>query len=181
MKYFASLVSTITEPMLLITGIALAVGWQAGLRGSTYGWYVLYLLGITLIIWRARIYFSKSMRTNWDVSDRIKRVRLLILLLGFSVLIWLSLFMFRVGALSRFMLGLFIWLLGFFLITLKTKISGHIAVATLAVFWFWPMAVVLPLVGWSRLVLKRHTPIEVIGGFLYSLIWLRLAQHFLMK
>src|SRR3989344_958322 len=165
---FASLVSIITEPMFLVIFIAAAGGYQAGVRGILYGWYIIYLLGLSLIIWLARLRFMKSMHTNWDVSDRVKRVRLLLLLLGFSAFIFLSVYVFHIPALSRFVFGLVLWLIGFFLITLKAKISGHMAIATLAVGWFWPMVFFLPFIGWSRLVLKRHTLVEVILGAVYS-------------
>lgn len=181
MNSFATFISTVTEPMALILVIGLVGGWQAGLRGYLYMWYVLYLMGFSLVIWVARLRFIHTMHTNWDVSNRPKRVRLLLLLLGFSVFIALSLFVFQTPALTRFVFGLFLWFFGFFLITLKTKISGHMAVATLTVGWFWPMVFALPLIGWSRVVLKRHTVREVIGGFLYSLLWLSLGSHFLMR
>lgn len=178
---FASLISTTTEPMLLAMIVGFIGGWQTGLRGYIYIWYVLYLLGLSLVIWVARLRFMHSMHTNWDVSSRPKRVRLLIFLLGFSAFIFLSIFVFHTPALTRFVFGLLLWLLGFFLITLKTKISGHMAVATLIVGWFWPIIFLLPLIGWSRIVLKRHTVGEVIGGFLYTLLWLSLVQRFLMR
>lgn len=57
-----------------------------------------------------------------------------------------------------------------------TKVSVHTgimtAVAVASGFFSWPWAIALgagtALVGWSRLVLKRHTPVEVISGILIA-------------
>ena len=79
--------------------------------------------------------------------------------------------------------GLFVvWFLGFFLISLFWKISGHagsIALATgLIIFWYgwnwWPALSLVLLMGWARVATKDHTVSQVVGGALYSwgLIWL---------
>lgn len=169
---FATLISQWTEPMIVFMGLALLGGWQSGLRDAVFFFYVIYLLVISIIIWFVRLRLTRSLHTNWDVSDRPKRVRLLVLLLGFSILFFSSLVFFGSASLMKVSGMYFLWLLGFSLITLKTKISGHMAVSTLAVGWFWPIALALPFIGWSRLVLKRHTVREVIGGFLYSFVFL---------
>jgi len=59
-----------------------------------------------------------------------------------------------------------------FVITLVWQISIHTAtVAALATFTIlalgvemWPVAVLVPLVAWSRLYLNRHTLAQVVGG-----------------
>lgn len=181
----ASIISSVTEPMVVFMLLALLGGWQVGLRGSPYIWYVLYLLAISIGVWVARLRLTKSLRTNWDVSNRPKRVRLLLLLLGFGALFFSSLFVFGSLELMKLSGLFFFWLLGFFLITLKTKISGHMAVLTFlfgfSILWygmaFAPLLLVLPLVGWSRLVLKRHTIGEVIGGTSYSFLFLLLFNN----
>ena len=58
------------------------------------------------------------------------------------------------------------------------KISLHSAMVTFFVtmiliiygYVYWPIAVAIPLVAWSRLELKRHTIFQLIGGFLLALI-----------
>jgi membrane-associated phospholipid phosphatase len=185
-QFFASFISSMTEPMAIFMLLALMGGWHVGLRNASYVWYVSYLLILSVAIWVARLRFMKTLHTNWDVSSRPKRVRLLLLLLGFSVLFFSSLWFFGSMALMKLSGTFFLWLLGFFLITLKVKISGHMAVLTLLLgyttTWYGvmllPSLLLLPIVGWSRVVLKRHTMGEVIGGFLYSVIfyeaWIRI-------
>jgi membrane-associated phospholipid phosphatase len=54
------------------------------------------------------------------------------------------------------------------------KLSVHLALATFATFIILRIAptlgvallIFLPILGWSRLVLSRHSPVEVVGGFL---------------
>lgn len=60
------------------------------------------------------------------------------------------------------------------LITLSWKISFHTAVITSVVtaivilggFKFWPLLLLIPLVGWARVALNRHTPWQAVGGAL---------------
>jgi len=145
---------------------------------------VVYLLIVSIVLWIARIYAVKILRTNWDISDRAKRVQSLIPLIGICIGFLLGLLLWDNQGLIRFGSMLLLWLVGFSLITLKTKISGHMAVLTFSVglllYWYGlvalPLMALLPMVGWSRLVLKRHTMIEVIGGTLYSTIFLFLLS-----
>ncbi|KKT34555.1 MAG: hypothetical protein UW22_C0071G0001 [Candidatus Gottesmanbacteria bacterium GW2011_GWB1_44_11c] len=84
---------------------------------------------------------------------------------------------------QQFFLFLLVSFFGFFLITLKFKISGHMWTATLLicmfVYWYgWimvPLFLMIPLIAWSRLMLKRHTVGEVIGGVVYSIMVFFLA------
>jgi membrane-associated phospholipid phosphatase len=61
------------------------------------------------------------------------------------------------------------------LVTLFWKISFHGATITAAAtttvmvsssYYVWPVMLLVPLVGWSRIRLKRHTPRQVIYGSL---------------
>jgi len=81
-----------------------------------------------------------------------------------------------------------VWFIGDIAITSKIKISGHIQILVLTIgymiAWYGaamiPLLVLIPFVGWSRLVLKRHTLVEVIGGVLYSGIFVY-AVNFLLS
>lgn len=164
--------------VLLITG-----AWQAGIRGTAFISFVSYVGLFFLASWWLRLYAMKKLDTNWDISDRAKRVKSLVPFLGICAVFFGCMLLWGNAALVRFGMTLVIWILGFVLITLRTKISGHLGVLTLTlgflIIWFgaiWlPGLLLLPVVGWSRLVLRRHTMTEVIGGILYSLIF-----HFLL-
>lgn len=185
----ASLISYLTEPMIVAMGIVLLGGWHAGLRDNAFNTFSVAVVGCSVFIWVLRVLAVHRLRTNWDMSDRKKRVRSLLPLIGICVVFYALISSIGNGELARFGGWLFAWLIGFFLITLKTKISGHMAVLTLFVglIWLWygasyaALILALPAVSWSRLTLKRHTPVEVIGGTLYSLVFLLffVAQTFL--
>lgn len=176
MNSIALLVSSVFEPMLVLPLMILFGGWHAGLRGGSFITLVIYVLLFSGFVWMLRIVAVKKLKTNWDMSDRKKRIRALLPLVSFSVVFFSVLFLWRDPALISFSLSVFIWMIGFFLITLRTKISGHLSVITLTLGFllrwygpsYWPLLLILPLVAWSRMVLKRHNPVEVIGGFLYS-------------
>lgn len=176
----ASLISKITEPMAIVTGMVLLGAIHAGIEGAGLVLFILYMSMVSIVVWVARIRFMTSLRTNWDVSERPKRVRMLVILSGFSILLFLSFMLWQNAELITLCIGLLVWLFGFSLITLKTKISGHMGVLTLAIGmlarWYgngwYALFFFLPIVAWSRLFLKRHTMIEVIGGTLYSVMML---------
>ena len=173
----ARIVSEIFEPMVVFLVITLVGAWHFHLRGIRYATYALYIVGVGMLVAAARVRLMRMMHTNWDISNRPKRVRLLMLLLAFCFLLFWSTFLWHSMAFSRFFELFLLWLVGFFLITLRIKISGHMAVAVLAigllVSWYeislWVLAVLVPILGWSRLKLKRHTLTEVVLGAAYSL------------
>lgn len=172
----ALFISTVFEPMTVLLVVSVFGGWYAGLRGVSLYWYYGYLFSFLAIVSFMRFVMAKKDHTNWDVSERKKRITPLLVLMGiFLGNLWIV-SMFGASNLTAYNASWFIWIVGFFLITLKTKISGHLSVLTLAlgflIRWYgvsyWPILLLLPLVGWSRIVLKRHTLVEVFGGILYS-------------
>ncbi len=68
------------------------------------------------------------------------------------------------------------------LVTFGWKISGHLAVSAflfaviIQIFgWhWWPLLLILPVIAWSRVVLKKHTIMQTIAGSALSLsvVWL---------
>ncbi len=68
----------------------------------------------------------------------------------------------------------FLQWLGIYMVTLCWKISVHATVASgVAFFLIWgfgiaatPLAMIIPLVAWSRVKLRRHSPAQVFAGVL---------------
>lgn len=158
MNSVALFVSRIFEPALLISIVFLvttrSVFWLFMVMGPVLGY---------------RLWLKKREHLDWDITDRKKRVMPLLLLCFFLVLINMLVRVFSPQLFSLSVLFL-LWTIGFFLITLKYKISGHVAVATLFAYFYPVSFFIVPVVSWSRVVLKKHTLGEVIAGFLYSLV-----------
>jgi membrane-associated phospholipid phosphatase len=183
---FASLISRIFDPFIGFTFLF----FLSAIRSGIAGWDLVTLMSIlfiTMILPPALLLFwaVKTKRiSNWDISDRSQRVRALLVL---GVFLFCDYFIMQFLG-TPLMKQLFVFLIniffGFFLITLRFKLSGHMATATLILLflfhWYgWimvPLFFLLPLLAWSRITLKRHTVGEVVGGFLYSLVIFFIAR-----
>ncbi len=128
----------------------------------------------------------KKMHTDLEITDRTKRTVPLIFaicsyLLGFLVLLWFS----APAIVSVLMLIYGTNTLIILIINFYWKISIHamgIAGPTAAfIFTFGPagviIGVIIPLVMWSRLKLKKHTFSQVIAGSVLGLLltWIQLS------
>jgi len=169
-------VSKAFEPMAVFLTVALIGGWHFRLRGLAFALYALYIISVGVLMGAARVRIMRVMHTNWDISSRPKRVRVLLMLLGFSSVLYAIITLWRSPSLTELYAMFLVWLIGFFLLTLKIKISGHLSVFVLTlgllVSWYemslWVFAVLIPLLSWSRVKLRRHTIPEVVLGTLYS-------------
>ncbi len=178
MKKFAYFISRIFDPFWVLGVLAIIVSLRSGLAGVNLERFLLLLTTVIiglpagLLIWAV-----KTKRVgNIDVSSRRQRVKVLgIFLLMLSVDLLLVKFF---GNQTLFNLFIFfsIWFLGFFLITLFWKISGHMAALTLSILliirWYglaWlPLIFLLPLLAWARIASKNHSLKQVIAGIIYS-------------
>ncbi len=107
--------------------------------------------------------------SNWDLSDRTERPKImwpLVVIEGVCIVL------FHLWPL----LPIFFAIIGFAIITHFWKISGHAMAAGLATgvcvitygWVWWPVLLIVPLVGWSRVVRKNHTLLQVIAGAIYA-------------
>lgn len=178
MNSFALFISYLFEPMVVIYVLALLGGLNAKLVGTSF---FVYLMSVSILVGSVvlmRLFFAKKDHTNWDVSERKKRIMPLLFLSVFVFIQYVLVRSFGNEVLTSLFFTLFIWNIGFFLITLKIKLSGHLSILTLAVgqliVWYgngalW-LVLLIPLLSWSRVYLKRHTTGEVIAGICYSII-----------
>lgn len=183
----ARAISIVGHPIVVLPG---AVAGLLALRAETSAslWYTLafaFVLGIGLLIYS---YFMVR-RGQWahiDASDRVERRQLnhltfVVLLLTTALSFYLQIWSIStVGLLGVTLMMGVILLVGPWL-----KVSLHTSFAALAasLFWgLWPIltvgALCVVLIGWSRLVLSRHSADEVVLGGLIGaatgagLIWL---------
>ncbi|MGC9347135.1 MAG: hypothetical protein ACP5JG_03260 [Anaerolineae bacterium] len=139
-------------------------------------WMALYsLLGLVapllFLVWQLR----RGDVTDLDIHFRQQRKwSLLVTAAGFAVA-WVSMSLAQAPGLLLLMVGtgLLQWI-AVYVISLRWKISIHSAsVSGVVLFVLWafglgavPVTLAVPLVSWSRVKLRRHTPAQVIGGIL---------------
>lgn len=179
---FASLISRLFDPFIIFFVILYLIALQGGLTGISLVSFLFTVLIAVVLPPVGLLYFAvkKKLITNWDISDRKQRVRAFIVFSILFVIDFLIIRTFHNAIITQVFTEFLIWFIGFFLITLFWKLSGHTGVATLFIglimYWygiqFWPLIMIIPLIAWSRVVLKRHTIAQVAGGVVYSIIFL---------
>lgn len=169
----AVVISRVFDPVWLIPAmIAIAVGWSVmnGLR-----WRFLVLLtaidGFIPFLYFIHLLKTKEI-SDWDTTKRTERFRLY----GFTIAvhavgILLALLLGKV-ILAKILFSFWVLALAFFEITLRWKISVHTGVSSAAVTflvflfgiqWIWLFLFVV-LIGWARVVMKKHTWQQAIAG-----------------
>lgn len=172
------LISWVFEPMIVLFVLCMLAGWHYGLTGWAMGTYVAYVSVFTVIIGLTRYILAKRAKTNWDLSDRKKRIVPLFVMAGIFCANLLVINLFGNEGLVRYFGMWLVSIIGFSVLTLLIKISGHLSVLTMATatmiawygIWTAPVLIIIPLVSWSRIALGRHTPVEVVGGIVYAVL-----------
>lgn len=171
-------ISWFFEPMFVLFALCMLAGWHYGLTGWTMIIYSVYVSVFTALIGVTRYFLAKRSKTNWDLSDRKKRVVPLFVLTGIFVANLAVIRLFGVDLLVRYFGLWLVSIIGFSLLTTRIKISGHLSVLVMAIAtiimwygsWTIPLLIAIPLVSWSRISLGRHTPVEVMGGITYAVL-----------
>lgn len=173
-------VSRLGSPPLLAT-IIILLGAQASEDSSAWLWAAFYILcAISLPAGYVMWLVQQEKVTDFDLRLREQRAHPLLVALTSAFIAWLVLWL---GSAPRLLLVLtgsaWVQLALLLVITLRWKISAHCATAAafvtfiLALFGTLaaPLIVVLPLIAWSRLRLRRHDLAQTIAGtFLGSAI-----------
>ena len=180
MKTAARWISIVAHPfvtgMVMIAGIAFQIGPTAE------AFRILLLVAAVALLPIAALATYKVRRGVWqniDASNRSERP----LLLGAGALVTAALLAFGLvfqpgSALTKGCIGVLVMLVVCVLVLRWVIVSLHMAFAALAAAMLlmsgsplgWGMVAILPLLAWSRLSLDRHTPPEVIVGFLAGVI-----------
>ena len=178
--FIAHVASRIFDPFIVFFFLLIMASVRGGATGMNLVSTVVVLVGgmivppMLLLFWAVR---TKKV-SNWDISDRRQRVwafLLFFLFLFFDVFIIKAL---HNEALSQLFILFIVSFIGTFCITLFWKISGHVSTLALVIgmilhwygFSWWPLLLLLPFLSWSRVVLKRHTVAQTIGGSIYGLL-----------
>lgn len=132
-------------------------------------------VGLSVFILVRKGYFS-----DLDISKREQRPLFFFLLVLFAIIYFLSLFYFQ-GPIVLFtaLSGIFLSIVVFSFINTRIKASIHVASITGLIFSFsilysgifLALLFLIPLIGWSRIKIHRHTKEEVfMGAFMGILI-----------
>ena len=159
-------------PLLLVykaTGdVVIALAWT--------GYTMIFLLAMTFFI----IYgVHKKIFTDMDVSKRTQRP-LLFFVSGFMAVVYLYGLLFLNGPkiLTAVIVGIIVSVLIISVINLRLKVSIHVATVASLLFalaiiyqgYAYLTLLLIPLVAWSRLKIKRHTLPETIAGAVLGIL-----------
>lgn len=179
----ATIISRIFDPFVMLTAL-LVMTFIRGGETHIFTWITAFGLMVGLPVVLMLIAMHKKIVSDWDISRRRERPRVLGVIL---ILEMINMFLIRpfVSAwITQTLIGIFVVLLGFTLITLRWKISGHALTNALftgaVIAWYgwgwWPMLLIVPLVGWARVKTGNHTVRQVVLGALYSWGLLQLVK-----
>jgi membrane-associated phospholipid phosphatase len=180
MTSLAQVISFLFNPILLLVFVPLLLVYK------TTGNVVLSLAwtGYTMIFLLIMVFFiiygvHKRIFTDMDVSKRTQRPLLFIVCLVIGLLyLWGLFFLNGPKILMIIVIGLMVSVLLASLINLRLKVSIHVATVTALLFtlaivyqgYYYITLLLIPLVAWSRLRIKRHTLPETIVGACFGIL-----------
>lgn len=175
---FAELISEIIGPHLWMPILLLLLAFRTGLSFDQLS-ILLPSLAILLIV-IPFTYLHVALRlgwvSKWDLPKKEERRPIMLIFFICSII---SLVLVKTfGTSMLFELFVLVLLIGFItsLITFFWKISIHMVLDTTGVLItnfllglnFWPLFLLIPVVAWARLKLKRHTPAQIAAGIVLS-------------
>ena len=169
----ATIISLVFDPFLMLAVVFVVI--LSGSPAFVPAFFVMVVLPLVLFIfaWKTRRV------SNWDVSDRRQRPKILWTLVGIETMGTIAFQLWPV-------IPIIIVITVFTVITHFWKISGHAMAAALATgtlvahygFVWWPVLLVVGVVAWARVVRRDHTLAQVIAGALYSWIVLFVLNNY---
>ncbi len=170
----ARFISFIFNPYILMLPVPyLLVVRQTGDYIYAGKWALFTLCFLVAVGFSVFILVKKGYFSDLDISKREQRPLFFFLLIFFAILYFLSLFYFQ-GPIVLFtaLSGIFLSIVVFSFINTRIKASIHVASITGLIFSFsvlyngvfFLLLFLIPLIGWSRIKIHRHTKSEVFTG-----------------
>lgn len=170
----ARIISSITNPLLVLFLVpymllsATHVESQIAIKWTVFTFLFVIMIGLFVFFEVKRGVF-----TDFDVSKKEQRPLLFMVVAVISVIYFLSLIIFHgPPVLFATLFGLIIGIFCISLLNYIVKASIHVAISTavlLSAFLLYHLPyyvlLIIPVIAWSRVVLKRHTLTETITGF----------------
>ena len=171
---FAKFISFVFNPLFILIFLPYVLVYQStGDQASSFWWTgytFIFLLAIAIFIYRG---IRKKIFTDWDVSRRDQRPYLFSFFLILGLVYLLGLLIFQAPRiLFVVIIGMLAGVITVNLINKKIKASMHVATLTALVSgivlrfggYYLMLLFLIPLVGWSRIKVKRHSVSEVVMG-----------------
>lgn len=184
-KYFAELLSLLFHPAIFFLIMPFLIVYRDTENSmSALKWELFSLVFISLACFFTFFEKTRGIFSDWDLSKKDERYRFYSFLLLCGI-VYIGVALYFRGVffpMSLIALGIVIGILVFDFFNRYIKASIHISVScafvlTIGLLYgmktFMVLFWIVPLLGWSRLKLKKHTIAEMVaGGMLGSLITL---------
>jgi membrane-associated phospholipid phosphatase len=165
MKTVATVISRVFDPFITFAIVFIVLFYYTNIFVPAFLLMIALPFGLFFIAWKTKFV------SNWDVSERRQRPKILWTLVGIEIIA-------SVILQTATAVPVLAALIGFAMVTQFWKMSGHTVAAGLMTgviiahygWAWWPVLLVVPLVGWARVVRKDHTIAQVVVGAIYSWI-----------
>ena len=189
MKTLARIISFLTNPVFVLFPVPYLLVYRFG-YGNAYAikWTLFTLLFLALAGFFVLHEVKMKVFSDMDVSKREQRP-LLFTMVGIITFIYLlSLFILQAPpVLFVTIWGVLVGTVAVSLINMRIKASLHVGTITAVLITIvklynlpFYLFLLIPLVGWARIQVKRHTELEVFTGFLFG-IALTVFMYILLK
>lgn len=170
----AEIISKIIGPFLWMPILLILLIFKTGLSLDQIKILLPLLIFLLVVIPFTYLFIALRLDwvSKWDLPKKEERRPILILLFVCAVTALLFIKNFGNGLILD--LYILLMIIGFItsLVTFFWKISIHMVLDTTGVLlinflfgWvFWPLFLLIPVVAWARLKLKRHTPAQLLAG-----------------
>lgn len=180
---FARFISFVFNPLFILIILPFVLVYKSTGNSNAALWWTnytfIFLLAIAVFIYHG---VRKKIFTDWDVSKREQRHHLFSFFIILGLIYLFGLFVFSAPRiLFIVIIGMLIGVLIVNLINRRIKASMHVATLSALILgavigfginYVW-LLLLIPLVGWARVKIKRHTVSEiVVGGIVGSLLLL---------
>jgi membrane-associated phospholipid phosphatase len=169
----ARLVSDVFCPPTLAAGSILLTAYSLA-TPAAWRWALYYL---TLVVLVPTLYvvwlLQRGEVTDFHLRVREQRIKPMLVMVVTVISAWLTMWWGGAPDFLLLMAGAGMALMGLiFVVTLRWKISGHAAASSgfFALSWVLmgqtaaPVALLMPVVAWSRVKLRRHTLAQIVAG-----------------
>lgn len=185
----ARIISFLVNPLFILFPLPYLLVYHysnnhlSAIKWNIFSLFFFLLIGVFVLYEVKHHVFS-----DMDISRREQRPLLFAVLSLITIIYYFSLIILKAPAI----LFVTVWgiMVGIVLVTfvnIKIKSSIHIAVLTIVIFILIRLynltllsLLLIPIVGWARIRIKRHTLTEVIAGFILAVI-LSIIMYFLLK